>query len=76
MSTFLTKGERKHLSSELSECLTDMSYEQEQIENLVYSINQLDNTHFYQEMVNWMPDCMDDLRYLKECLTRRGLTLD
>ena len=68
MSTFLTKFDRKHLLSELEECITVMDYSPSEIKNILGDINEMPNSAFYAEMVNWMPECMDDLRYYKETL--------
>ena len=75
MNKFLTKDDRKFLMTELEECLIDMGYIEEYRKEILLDMFSADNVSFYDNMVDWMPDCMDNLRYYHDCLRRRGLTV-
>ena len=75
MTKFLTKDDRKFLMTELEECLIDMGYIEEYRKEILDDLFRVDNVSFYDSMVDWMPDCMDNLRYYHDCLRRRGLTV-
>ena len=68
MSTFLTQSERGFLLWGLAETLDSLDHTPAEIQQMVGDVNELQNTHFYHTMVDWMPDCMGDLEYHKERL--------
>lgn len=70
MTTFLTKSDRQFLKDELEECLSDMAHTPQEIRQIIGDLHEMPNSVFYQSMVDWMPDCMDNLRYYKECQLR------
>ena len=74
MNKFLTRDDRKFLLAELEECLIDMGYIEEYRKEILDDLFRVDNVFFYNSMVDWMPDCMDNLAYYHDCLRRRGLT--
>ena len=71
MTTFLTKSDRKHLLDELELCISEMDYSPSEIKQILGDLNEMPNSLFYTEMVAWMPECMDDLRYYNERLQAR-----
>lgn len=68
MSTYLTKSERGFLMWELAETLESLNHTPSEIRRIIGDVHELQNTIFYRTMVDWMPDCMDALRYYNERL--------
>jgi len=70
MTAFLTKEDRQFLEEELRECLESLDLPTDEIKQIIGDAHELSNSFFYDTMVDWMPDCMDCLRYHNETLIR------
>ena len=61
-TTYLTAEDRHTLISWYLDCMEDMG---EEIEETGEYLNQLGNPALIQECVDYMPDCMNDLKRSK-----------
>ena len=61
--TYFNQDDRQYLYQELEECLYDMDYTDEEINNIIKNCKTMNNVELRDECVGWMPDCMDNLSY-------------
>ena len=72
MSTFLSTSDRGFLLWELAETLDSLDHTPSEIRRIIGDAHELQTTIFYNTMVDWMPDCMDNLRFYNERLTAQA----